>query len=393
MHSSRWAQTLMSLGFLWFVLAIAFAPTNKIYQQGLVALLWLPTIFFMWSAREDSRQVWREQRALCIALLLLAAWGSLSLLWSSADDASREFKRLFYIGVFILFFPVLGGGRAQTIVRLLQWGGLGLGVAAAYSLHRFYGFLHAPWELRLEGIGELSHPILGAYVIGVGAVWMLLLPPAGRFNQFLWACSLLVCLVFVLMSQSRGAILALFLTVVALPVVWRDRRAWLLSGTAVAMAVIGFIVFHSLIMGRGSSFRPEIFSAVLTMIEQHPLAGLGLGSDYHVVIADGQRFDHSHNLFTHTAIELGIPGMLIWSAVWLLVLRESWRARETALGRCMMGIWVFSTFAMQFDAASLTGSPRAEWFISWLPVGLATVLVWAKGPREAVVKSRVQFNQ
>jgi len=33
---------------------------------------------------------------------------------------------------------------------------------------------------------------------------------------------------------------------------------------------------------------------------------------------------------------------------------------------------------MQFDAASLNGTPRAEWFISWLPIGLASVLVWAR---------------
>jgi hypothetical protein len=60
------------------------------------------------------------------------------------------------------------------------------------------------------------------------------------------------------------------------------------------------------------------------------------------------------------------------------VLREAWRARDTLLGRGVLGMWVFSFLAMQFDAASLTGTPRAEWFISWLPIGLAGVLVWAR---------------
>lgn len=393
MHSSRWAQAVMSMGFLWFVVAIAFAPTNKIYQQGLVALLWLPTIALAWSGRECLGTFWREQRALCVALVLLALWASLSLVWSATDDGSRELKRMLYIGVFILFFPILAAGRTDNVVRLLQLGGVGLGVASAYSLYRYYGFLHAPWFLRLEGIGELSHPILGAYVIGVALVWSLLLPPQRRLSQVIWLCSLLLCLAFVVMSQSRGALLALALTVALLPLWWRDRRAWIFSGTVLVLGVIGLIVFQSLMTDRGSSYRPEIFGAVLQMIELHPLKGLGIGTNYSVTIADGQVFDHSHNLFTHTTILLGLPGLVLWSVVWLLVLREAWLARSTALGRCMMGVWIFSTCAMQFDAASLTGSPRAEWFISWLPIGLACVLVWARAPRHAVVKSRVQFNQ
>jgi len=40
MHASRWAQGWMLFGLLWFLLAIAFAPTNKIYQQGLTLFLW-----------------------------------------------------------------------------------------------------------------------------------------------------------------------------------------------------------------------------------------------------------------------------------------------------------------------------------------------------------------
>jgi hypothetical protein len=42
MHSSRWAQGWMFFGLLWFLLAIAFAATNKIYQRGLTLFLWLP---------------------------------------------------------------------------------------------------------------------------------------------------------------------------------------------------------------------------------------------------------------------------------------------------------------------------------------------------------------
>jgi len=50
MQETRWAQAWMTVGLLWFLLAIAIAPTNKLYQQGLVVFLWLPAIMLCWSA-------------------------------------------------------------------------------------------------------------------------------------------------------------------------------------------------------------------------------------------------------------------------------------------------------------------------------------------------------
>jgi O-antigen ligase len=394
MYSNRWAQALLSAGLLWFLLAIAFAPANKVYQQGLVALLWVPCIALAWSGRARLGEAWRGQRLLFSLLLLLGLWAAISLFWSRAAESDRELKRILYIAFFVLFFPILADTKPERVMRLMQWAGVGMGIAALVSMIKFFGIHHNAWRARVEGIGELSHPILGAYVIGVSVIWTLLWPPRSRSLQVVWCLVLIVSSAFVVMSQSRGAVLALFFTVVALPIWWRHRRAFYLSAAAVTVAVIGFILLEPLMMARGSSYRPEIFAAVLKMIELHPLTGLGLGSEYNVVVADGMRFDHSHNLFTHIAIELGIPGMLLWAGIWLTVLWQAWRVRETDFGRGMIGIWVFSTLAMQFDAASLTGSPRAEWFISWLPIGLAGLLVWARGElAPAVIKSRVPLNQ
>ncbi|WP_328284804.1 O-antigen ligase family protein [Pseudomonas huanghezhanensis] len=394
MYSNRWAHALLSTGLMWFLLAIAFAPANKIYQQGLVALLWVPCIALAWSARARLAEAWRGQRVLFSLLLLMALWAVVSLYWTHAAEPDREFKRLLYIMFFVLFFPILADSKPEQVMRLMQWAGVGLAIAALVSMIKFFGLEHHDWRARLEGIGELSHPILGAYVIGVSVIWSLLWPPRTRPFQVGWCLALLVGAAFVVMSQSRGAVVALFFTVVALPIWWRHRRAFYLSAGTVAVVVVGFIVLEPLMMARGSSYRPEIFAAVIKMIELHPLTGLGLGSPYNVVAADGMRFDHSHNLFTHVGIELGLPGMLLWISIWLTVLWQAWRVRKTDLGRGLIGIWLFSTLAMQFDAASLTGSPRAEWFISWLPIGLASLLVWARGElAPAVIKSRVPPNQ
>lgn len=56
MQETRWAQLWMATGLLWFLLAIAVAPTNKVYQQGLVALVWLPALLLGWPARHRVRK-------------------------------------------------------------------------------------------------------------------------------------------------------------------------------------------------------------------------------------------------------------------------------------------------------------------------------------------------
>lgn len=162
-----------------------------------------------------------------------------------------------------------------------------------------------------------------------------------------------------------------------MPIWCRDRRSCVVAIGALAVALLAFWLLEPLVLARGASYRPEILVASLNMIAEHPWRGLGLGGDYKVFAAD-MYFDHAHNLFSHVAIELGLPGLLLWCAVWFGVLLEAWKARTSLYGRGIIGIWLFSTLAMQFDAASLTGTPRAEWFISWLPIGLASVLVWAR---------------
>lgn len=392
MQASRWAQVWMIFGLLWFLLAIAFAPTNKIYQQGLMLFFWLPAVVFAWSARERFKEVWREQRWICLMIGLLATWGVISLLWTNAEDPSREAKRLLYIGMFLLFFPVFACGHSERVIRVLQWGGFGLALSSLLAMIKFYGLEHNAWYARLGGLGQLGHPILGAYVIGLAAVWLLHWLPRGRWMQAAWVLSVGFLGLFVVLSQSRGAALALLLTIVAMPLWCRDRRTVVTAIGAVVAALAVFFAMESLMLARGVSYRPQIFMAAVQMISEHPWTGLGLGGDYRVC-ADDLYFDHSHNLFTHVGIELGLPGLLLWCGLWFGVLWQAWKARDTLYGKGIIGMWVFSFLAMQFDAASLTGTPRAEWFISWLPIALASVLVWARAKPGACDKVAALPNQ
>jgi len=385
LYEKSWARAWLGFGLVWFIAAIALAPSNKVYQQGLVVFLWLPTLVVAWSARGVFMEAWRRQPALWGALLALMLWAGLSLSWSTGEEPGREVKRLVYILVFLMAFPLLAQAGLVRIRHLLQLGGGLLAVAALISIINFYVVLGIPLIGRLEGIGEISHPILGAYVVG-GAILMLLYQvPRKRGAQLAWFLALACLGTYVLLSQSRGASLALVLTAVLAPLWFRDRHSRLIAIAAMLASGLAFYMLYEDLTARGSSFRPEIFGSVLQMIGEHPWTGLGLGAEYKVSAA-GMLFDHSHNMFTHVAMELGLPGMLLWIAVWLFTLGEIVRARDTVLGKILLALWVYSTMAMQFDAASLTGTPRAEWFVSWLTVGLAMLLPWGRAENGACGK-------
>ncbi|MFJ4065350.1 O-antigen ligase family protein [Pseudomonas sp. NPDC089996] len=386
-YEKNWVQAWLGFGLVWFFGAIALAPSNKIYQQGLVVFLWLPALLLAWPARRVLVEAWRRQPALWGSVLLLMAWGGVSLAWTPAEDLAREAKRLLYIFVFLLAFPLLAQAGGDRIRNLLQIGSGLLAIAALISIIHFYGLQAQPLVARLAGIGEISHPILGAYVIGAAALLLLYQMPRRRLFQLGWMLALACLGAFVILSQSRGASLALLVTMVLAPVWLRDRHSRILAMGAVLATALAFFVMYNLITARGASFRPEIFEQVLKMIGEHPWTGLGLGAAYNVKVASvGMQFDHTHNMFTHVAVELGLPGMLLWIFVWLFALGEIIRARHTLLGKILLGLWVYSTMAMQFDAASLTATPRAEWFVSWLPVGLVMLLPWVRAENDACGK-------
>jgi len=385
LYEKSWARAWLGFGLVWFIAAIALAPSNKVYQQGLVVFLWLPTLVLAWSARGVLMAAWRRQPALWGALLALMLWAGLSLSWSSGEEPGREVKRLVYILVFLMAFPLLAQAGLVRIRHLLQLGGGLLALAALISIISFYGVLGIPLMGRLEGIGEISHPILGAYVVGAAILMLLYQVPHKRGAQLAWFLALACLGAFILLSQSRGAALALVLTAVLAPLWFRDRHSRLIAIVAMLASGLAFYMLYNVITARGASFRPEIFQSVLQMIGEHPWTGLGMGAEYKVSAA-GLLFDHSHNMFTHVAMELGLPGMLLWIAVWLFTLGEIVRARDTVLGKILLALWVYSTMAMQFDAASLTATPRAEWFVSWLTVGLAMLLPWGRAENGACGK-------
>lgn len=367
---------LITGGYLWFLMGIAWASSNKIYQQALVVLLWLPGLLAMMLFHKYLLEVWRRSRMFCSFLLLFLTWAALSTLWTGAEEPVRELKRVFYVGVFLASLALLSSQHPERIWQGLALACAGLALACAASIYLFYIRDAQPLSARLEGIGQVGHPILGAYVMTLVVIWGARFKPSGVWQSFLWGVLMLFALAFVLLGQSRGAMVALIAGISALLLLRGGRVVWVGGAVVVLACWVGYELFAPFILARGLSYRPEIFQASLDMAMQNPFLGLGVGTDYRVVTFNyPEGFDHTHNGFTHVAVELGLPGVLLWIGLWLSAFHIVWQHRFSAEGRLVFGTLVVSLAALQFDAASLWGTPRAEWFIVWLPLALTLALI------------------
>jgi len=367
---------LITCGYLWFLMGIAWAPSNKIYQQALVVLLWLPGLLAMVIYRKHLLEIWRKSRFFCSRLVLFLVWAALSTLWTGAEEPARELKRVLYVGVFFISLTLLSFEHPERLWHGLAIASLGLALAGATSIYLFYFRDMQPLSARLYGIGQMGHPILGAYVMALAVIWGGRFKPQGVWPNLFWGGLMFFALAFILLGQSRGAILALITGIFALLLLRGGRAVWLGSAAIGLVCLVGYELFAPLILARGLSYRPEIFQASLDMFLQNPFLGLGIGTDYRVVTFNyPEGFDHTHNGFTHVAVELGLPGVALWISLWLSALHIAWQHRFSAEGRLVFGTLVVSLAALQFDAASLWGTPRAEWFVIWLPLALTLALV------------------
>ena len=171
----------------------------------------------------------------------------------------------------------------------------------------------------------------------------------------IWLSTLFVLAVFIL-TQSRGGYLAvaftsLALLFIALPLRWR----WtLLAGLVIAGLILGFVLSkEDLIAARdwltGSGLttegalslntlegRVEIWSRAIYGLQDFPFTGMGMNTFREVVhvlyplflIAPDVDFGHAHNEFLQAGLDLGIPGLIAFIAIYIgafWMLAEVWK--------------------------------------------------------------------
>lgn len=372
--SSR-ADVLLGLGIAWMMIGLLVMPSgisynpSRLYQGTLVVLLYLPAI---WLALRRRAAFWRSLWPLPAfrVFLLLVAWATLSLGWANVSRYGDQFGRILCVALFVFACHLWAGRAPQRMRILLTLVGWAMAVCAlVYSVHFLWaGDLHH--DDRIVGDGVIATANYAAAVMGAVCVWLAQLPQPRRAWRLVSLVAVVALLLFVALTQSRGAWLALAICALLTPVWQRNRRA---LAVAVLVLVAGLVALARplpVLLARGMSYRPQILAKALHMIAAHLWLGLGQGTPF-VIHVGNQNLTHSHNVLTQAAIQLGLPGLLLMMAMWALTGWSGWRHRGEPLGRVVLGLWVYASVALQFDMPQLLDSPRPGWLLIWLPFALA----------------------
>jgi O-Antigen ligase len=293
---------------------------------------------------------------LAVPTVALISWVSLSLVWAR-DLQQGSIELLFFVFPFAILLAVVARAPyAAWLPRLLAMTLVGL--AAVFAVVGVY----QAWTHTLVFAQDLR--VANAYTTYF-RVTSLFKDPSIYGRQLVLAISLLVvllwlqrvrlalavplvCLLFagLYFSYSQSSIVVLFVTVLVSTVALADRRSRntvIAVGAAVAIAA-GTVAIASAKgdgLGRATSGRSRLLSVTTTVIRNHPVVGVGIGSQ---PLASRQELETrrraeknaSHTTPLTVAAELGAVGFVLYlaflaGAVKLLILATR-RERVVGLG-------------------------------------------------------------
>ncbi len=323
-----------------------------------------------------ERPDWRHP-ALMLTYALIA-WSTVTLVFGEDPGKGRVPK--YYLGALFttIYLSALNIAlrRNQHLPRRIASAFIVMGgVNAALSIVLF--LVCSSWGERMGGWAETRHPILGALIIIMTYCFTLDRMLREKTNKLMLGLVLALCIVFVVLTQSRGPYLTMLMTslVVLGSVSWR-RRLNIIGLSLLVVAVVGgsayafFPDWPTTIFGvlseRGSSHRLDIWRYTLDRVAERPWTGYGpaayLGMD---------EFTFPHNLLLSTLFYNGIIGLALFvillglAALWLL--RQWGKDEQVPL---LTALFANVLFGGLTDLGQLTTAPSTIWLILWLPLSL-----------------------
>lgn len=298
----------------------------------LLVVSWLATV----ASRTAGRTLFEDRPFFSAVLLLFLAWVALSVAW--AESRPETVTALTRYGPNLLLIPI-----AYTAIRRPRDAVLVFGViVAGAALAAAAGIVSPPPDpgtmydpARATGTVGDANELAAALVVGMALAGAFTVNRGvGSTARALAAVTVLLCLAGILLSLSRGGLVALAVALAA-AVVFSGR--W--RGPALALALVvgacGAFYFTSFasVPARervfevgGGTGRVDLWTVAWRMFEDQPLLGAGAGnfpvSSIHYLLRPGaiERDDFiissaplvTHNTYLQVLAETGLVGFVLF---------------------------------------------------------------------------------
>lgn len=361
----RW---VIILGVFWFALGVAYIPVNKIYQQGVIAFLFLPVVLMVTFNTSLVFRFLIENKFfsfLCGVLFLYTAVNGIYF------NELQSVKHILYILAFLFLGALLPffEFNSKRVYVLCFIAIMAVAIICLFSFYDFFYLENNSFFSRMWGVLGVHHPILASYYVGFFFILSFLFFVENKKLYML--PFIIVFSAFILFAQSRGAYAAVVISLLFY-FVFIARKNNLAVWTSIVFVCVSFFlgyVFLDQIISRGTSSRPELIVSGLTMAVDNLWFGHGIDYKY-MLYTNTPPYEHyhSHNLMLHILIRLGLVGVAFFSLLWAYCFFYCYRNKELFLAKFNLLLIAFSSVAFQFDSASFIAQPRLEWFVVWVPI-------------------------
>ncbi|MCZ6619168.1 MAG: O-antigen ligase family protein [Gammaproteobacteria bacterium] len=353
------------------------------YATYLLAVAMLLTIN-QWNDVFSVRLMW--------GTVLLLLYLAVTSFWSN-PFVGREALSVFSRALLVFFF-VVAFAECQLRGQLQRW--LGRAMAVVGSIATLAAiivfFVTDPADGRLNGLGQLDTHVIAALVYGVVLIFVLdtlVRDQSRRWKSFAVISAILITCA-VLLSDSRNAWVSVLIGVGVFMLAHstRDKQRFI-AGIAAMSVVFGVLlagllandVSREILLPRGDSFRPIIWSSVVNEVIQHrPLFGLGILTD-NDVRAGGNTFIHPHSMYLSVFFQGGVVGLVLFCVVITSTLRVLMRHYDSTDAKLALGVLGITLPAYLLDGHELIDKVGATWLLFWLPVAISLGFRWSQPAR------------
>jgi len=279
---------------------------------------------------------------------------------------------IFSVGAIVYFYPVLGHAFSERLGHSKQYSFFEMSTNYMCFATIFAAILASNLLLKEKRAGVRA--LLGVALVSVMAATML--------------------------TQTRGALIAIVVGVVVLFLSDRRRLMAVLAGFGIFVMVL-FASPES-----GTRFSPQgilgnerisMIRMYLEMVQERPVAGIGFGMEilqrqdymkqYYDRVPESYRdsgFHVSpHNLYLDVLVRLGVVGLLLYLAIAVIAFRMTLQAsrRNPGDGLCMLAAWTALLIQAFFADASF-GAPA---IVFYLNLAMITILWKAAQSEEGLL--------
>jgi O-antigen ligase len=375
----------------------------------LVGAAWLASLQ---SLPEAALAALRRHRVLLATLAGTLAWLTFSLAWSEDPGLGFEGLWRWYV-LALLFLVILTTATTARVVRLILAGFVaGAVVSVAIGVFDRSLGVTALNDYRFAGAAGDPNFLAASLIPAAVLAAALLSDTRSRLLRGLLLGAIVVCVLALVATESRGGAVAAVVAIVAALVLFKRRRAAVAAVAAMAIGVAALIfvsspgTWHRVTNFHNDNGRGDLRTVAWRMGKDEPVTGVGLNNfelhspDYvrepgaleHVdLIVD--RPHVAHNTYLQLFAEDGVVGLALFLGVVGACLRaaklaaDRFDARgEPSLGNLARAVIVATIGILATDLTLSAATETPLWIL--LATGPALLTVASRATAEAPVTGR-----